>query len=55
MPATTLATTPKMMTPVALKPNVIAAMDPAKVKMPARPSRYTALATRNQNVSRAPR
>ena len=43
---------PKMMTSVALKPNATAASTPPNAKTPARPSRYTALAMRNQKVGR---
>ena len=52
MPATTLAAIAKMMTSPAEKPKTDAASTPPKVKTPARPSRNTALASRNQTVWR---
>ena len=51
-PATRLRATPKIITSFAENPNDTAARIPPNAKTPARPSRYTALEIKNQNVVR---
>ena len=54
-PATTFAAIAKMMTSPAENPKTDAASTPPNVNTPASPSRNTALASRNQTVSRCSR